>query len=259
MAPTPTRTNEAPKTQGGFCYRALVAASVWHALQAVSGLRKGESARVKETEGVKAVPWVDVEAVIAQVNRMVGAMIQLQWLTGMRPGEVCAIRRRDVDRSDGIWVYRPEQHKTEHHGQSCERLLGPRAQRVLEPFLKVDSVALLFSPMQAETDRQFGRREARVLPLWPSHKRRLREDSCGRAGERYTTHSYRRAVQRACARAGVQVWSPNQLRHSRATEITERYGLEAAQVSLGHASADITQVYAERDQELARRVALETG
>jgi site-specific recombinase XerC len=54
-------------------------------------------------------------------------------------------------------------------------------------------------------------------------------------------------------------WAPNRLRHSAATEIRKRFGLEAAQVVLGHAQADVTQVYAERDLELARRVAKEVG
>ena len=43
-------------------------------------------------------------------------------------------------------------------------------------------------------------------------------------------------------------WSPNQLRHSRATAIREQYGIEAAQTVLGHADPKITLVYAERDR-----------
>jgi site-specific recombinase XerC len=54
-------------------------------------------------------------------------------------------------------------------------------------------------------------------------------------------------------------WHPNQLRHSKATETRKRYGLEAVQVTLGHASADVTQIYAERDYDLAARVAREVG
>ena len=54
-------------------------------------------------------------------------------------------------------------------------------------------------------------------------------------------------------------WNPNQLRHSYATKVRNEHGLEAAQVLLGHARADVTQVYAERDAELARRVAGEVG
>lgn len=54
-------------------------------------------------------------------------------------------------------------------------------------------------------------------------------------------------------------WHPNQLRHTRATEIRAKFGLEAAQVILGHAAADVTQVYAERDAEKAREVARKIG
>ncbi|MCE9606480.1 MAG: site-specific integrase [Planctomycetia bacterium] len=55
------------------------------------------------------------------------------------------------------------------------------------------------------------------------------------------------------------VWSPNQLRHSAATSIRAKFGLEAAANVLGHARADVTQVYAERDWKTAERVAREVG
>ena len=54
-------------------------------------------------------------------------------------------------------------------------------------------------------------------------------------------------------------WHPNQLRHTAATEVRRRFGLEAAQVLLGHSKADVTQMYAERDDALAERVAREVG
>jgi site-specific recombinase XerC len=54
-------------------------------------------------------------------------------------------------------------------------------------------------------------------------------------------------------------WAPNQLRHSAATEIRKRFGLEAAQVTLGHAAADVTQVYAERDLEKAAAIMAQVG
>ncbi|MEM7315226.1 MAG: tyrosine-type recombinase/integrase [Planctomycetota bacterium] len=54
-------------------------------------------------------------------------------------------------------------------------------------------------------------------------------------------------------------WSPNQLRHSAATEIRKKYGLEAAQVTLGHASADVSQIYAERDMAKAKEAMRQVG
>jgi len=44
-----------------------------------------------------------------------------------------------------------------------------------------------------------------------------------------------------------------------ATKVRKAHGLEAAQVLLGHARADVTQVYAERNEELAREVAGKIG
>ena len=54
-------------------------------------------------------------------------------------------------------------------------------------------------------------------------------------------------------------WNPNQLRHSYATKVRNEHGLEAAQVLLGHARADVTQIYAERNERLAAAVAARSG
>jgi integrase len=71
--------------------------------------------------------------------------------------------------------------------------------------------------------------------------------------------SYRRAIRRACEKGGIPIWCPNQLRHSRGTEIRKRYGLEASQAVLGHSELGVTQVYAEVDHDTARRVMGEIG
>ena len=45
----------------------------------------------------------------------------------------------------------------------------------------------------------------------------------------------------------------------RAMMIRRAYGLEAARAVLGHADTKITEIYAERDLELARRIMREIG
>ena len=45
----------------------------------------------------------------------------------------------------------------------------------------------------------------------------------------------------------------------RRTQFRSRFGIEAAQVFLGHRSADVTQIYAERDRQLAEKVAKQVG
>ncbi len=53
----------------------------------------------------------------------------------------------------------------------------------------------------------------------------------------------RQAFVRASRQASAPEWMPLQLRHTAATVVRSRFGLEAAQVVLGHARADVTQVY----------------
>jgi hypothetical protein len=51
----------------------------------------------------------------------------------------------------------------------------------------------------------------------------------------------------------------NQPRHSHGTKLRKEHGLEAAQVMPGHSRADVTQVYAERGQQLAATFAATIG
>ena len=51
----------------------------------------------------------------------------------------------------------------------------------------------------------------------------------------------------------------SQLRHSCGTEVRRKYGIEAAQVVLGHTTANVTEIYAERNLKLAVNVAKEIG
>ncbi|HZZ79828.1 MAG TPA: hypothetical protein VFE62_15020, partial [Gemmataceae bacterium] len=93
----------------------LVPLSLYHGLTAVAGLRRGRSA-ARETEPVKPVPEAFIAAILPHVGEHIRAMIQFQLLTACRPGEAIIMRARDLDTSGRVWIYRPENHKTEHHG-----------------------------------------------------------------------------------------------------------------------------------------------
>lgn len=237
----------------------MVPPDVLHGLAAVTGLRKGRTEAVDHPP-VPPVDWKDVEAVLPHLPRAVAAMVQVQALTGMRPGEVVQMRMRDIDRGDSIWTYVPPSHKTEHHGQGRQVAIGPKAQEIVREFFKADPDLYLFSPRDAEEERNARRRARRQSPMTPSQRARVHKQAPKRsAGEHYTTASYGRAITRGCRLASINRWKPNQLRHSRATEVRQAFGLEAAQVSLGHSKADVTQVYTERDLKLAKKVARELG
>jgi integrase len=236
----------------------LVPVTVSQALDTLKGLPKGRS-DARESEPVKPVPEAFVTAVVPHLGRHVRAMVELQRLTGMRPGEVCRVRPCDIDMTGPAWLYRPAGHKTAWRGKDRVIALGPRAQAIVREFLTARADDYLFSPRRARDERFAELRTARQTKVQPSQACRKKARPKKLPGERYSTLSYGHAIGRACERAGVPSWAPNRLRHNHATEIRRRFGLEAAQVSLGHSRADVTQVYAERDLGLALRIAAEVG
>jgi integrase len=257
-------------------------------------LRKGRS-EAREPDPVQPVDNATVQATLPHLTPVVADMIRLQRITGCRPQDVCNLRPCDVDMSGDVWLYRPDTHKTEHHDRERIIPIGPKGQDILRPYLLREKESHCFSPVDSEKKRRSAQHDNRKTPLScgnrPGTNRKRKPKRT--AGEQYTTESYRRAIHRACdlafpapeqicRRDGDSVkqwqerltdrqrvelnqwksdhrWSPNRLRHSAGTEIRKRYGLEAAQVILGHASADVTQVYAERDLQKAVEIMREVG
>jgi integrase len=236
----------------------LVPPSVFEALRAVPGLRRGTA---RESEPVGPVPVADVEAVLPLLPPAVAAMVRLQLLTGARPGEVLSLRASDLEATGKVWVYRPRRHKTAHLGRDRLVLIGPRGQEVLRPWLRPELGAYVFSPAASEALRQAERGARRRTKPTPSERAR-RDATRGRGrplAERYTTNTYAQAITRACVRAGVPQWSPNQLRHTRATELRRDHGLEVVKAVLGHATVETSQLYAERDLAAALAVMERVG
>jgi len=256
----------------------LLPASVPQAISMVPGLRKGRG-EARETSPIGPVSDQTVDDTLPHLPAVVRDMVKFQRLTGARPAEVCILRPCDVDTSDDVWEYRPESHKTQHHDRDRIILVGPKAQDILRKYLLREDSAFCFSPRDSERNRREEAHSQRKTPLsygntvGTNRQRKPKRT----AAECYTSDSFRRAVHRGCDKAfppeGIDAgdveavkawrsahrWSPNQLRHAAGTDIRREYGLEAAQVCLGHAFADVTQVYAERDLEAARRVMRECG
>jgi integrase len=153
-------------------------------------------------------------------------MIELQRLTGMRPGEACSMRAGDIDTAGVVWMYRPARHKLAWRGRIRVVPLGPKAQGVVRPFLDTAGGDYLFSPARAMAAYRAGLRKRRKTPVQPSQQCRRVDAPKRRPGEKYTTQSYGRAIADACRRVGVPVWHPNQLRHAYATAVRRAYGVE---------------------------------
>ena len=244
--------------------RELIPASVLTALQAVSPLKRGRSA-AKENKAVQPVPPEVVDATCEHLPPTIAAMVRVQRLTGMRPGEVCAMRAGDVNTTAAVWVYTLRTDKTDYRRAADQKKkipIGPKAQAVLLPYLiekEGTPDAFVFSPIDAANERT---RELRASRRTPTTKQTRDRDARARRRELkeyYTTDSYGKAIERATRAAGLPHWRPNQLRHLYASEIRAKYGLEAAQVLLGHANANVTQIYAERDYNKAAAIAEKEG
>jgi integrase len=202
----------------------------------------------------------------------------------------------DIDKSESVWKYVPLAHKTAHHGHHRVILIGPKAQAVLQPFLmKLDPQAHVFSPADSMAEIRQRRSEARVTPLSEGNRpgiNRVRNPK-RLPRDHYTPDTYNGAISRACElafqpppplckqeresyrrwmlrltedeKAELRKWQKehhwfaNQLRHTAATSLRAKFGLEAAQVILGHRNANITQVYAERDVEAGKRIVAAIG
>ncbi len=221
-------------------------------LRTVQALREGQGGREAEAPG--AVAAGDVARTLPHLSPVVAAMVAVQLATGMRPGEVCRMRPRDLSRSPAepvalpgkrrpvcavdvsgvtIWLYVPATHKTRHRGKDRIVALGPKAQAALAPLLA-----------------GLGPEEYVFRTV---------------AGPRFETGSYEQAVSQAVARANrtadppIPHWTPNQLRHLAATEIRDAFSHDDAGAVLGHAQPDTTAIYSEAAVNKAAAVAARIG
>jgi integrase len=181
----------------------LVPAPVYHGLLAVKGLRAGRSEAV-EPDAVEPVAMDLVDKTLPHLSPMVQTMVKIQLHTGCRAGELVQMRACDLTRSDPIWVYRPRQHKTQHHGLKRLIYLDKECQDLLAERLRANENACIFSPAVAEQERRAALSAARKTPSnqgnRPGYSAASREGAHPRRapGDVYTVDTYRRAIARAC-------------------------------------------------------------
>jgi integrase len=236
----------------------LVAPLVLEALRAVKGLQRGRSL-ARETQKVRPVSAALVEDTLPHLAPTVADMIRLQLLSGMRSGEVCIMRARDIDMTSPVWLYRPGRHKMEHTGFDRVVALGPRCQEIIRRYLKPDTEAYLFSPRDSILSFRQRQRERRKSPVQPSQICRAKKKPKRGPGDWYDVRAIAHAVRRACIKHGLECWHPHQLRHAKAKEVRREFGLDAARATLGHHGPAITNHYAELDGAKIVEVARKLG
>jgi hypothetical protein len=198
----------------------LVPPSVYQALLTLPPLMAGRT-RAREKPPVQPATDAQIDATLPYLSKTCRDVIAIMRVTAARPGEVLCMTADQIDRSRTPWKYTPSAHKTSYRGRRRTINLFETAQAIILP---------------------------RILKSKP--------------GERLfkiNRTTLRDMIRRACDKHGIQPWHPNMIRHKVGTETRARDGLEAAQCLLGHSRADVTQLYAERNDRLAEEVARKIG
>ena len=164
----------------------LVQPTTYQALKAVEPLKYGRCGDVRETKPVKAVDDAAIEAVRSHVLPEVWAMIQVQRHSGMRPGEVCELQGKHIERAHDVWIYKPDKHKNAWRKKERIVFLGPSCQRAILPFLIADPDSYIFSPRRALERRRQER--VRSTPVnegnRPGYSHRSRAEGSKMVGSR---------------------------------------------------------------------------
>ncbi|MBU6174490.1 MAG: tyrosine-type recombinase/integrase [Planctomycetes bacterium] len=232
----------------------LLDASKWQSLKSVEPLRIGQTV-APETEPVVPANLDHVRATAKHLPPQLRAVIRIQVATGARPSEILNMRGCEIDRSGSEWVYRPALHKNAKRGKTrFIPLIGDARDAVIE-YLNRDPNSYLFSPKEAVAWHNAQKRAARKSKVQPSQRDRSNPNAEKLPRDRFDVHSYRRAIDRACKKAGVPTWHPYQLRHLAGTLVRDVLGPEAAQALLGHSNIRMTEHYA----KLSERKAIEAA
>ncbi|MBC7785615.1 MAG: site-specific integrase [Burkholderiales bacterium] len=144
-------------------------------LEAVESLKAGKTI-APDSPPVQPVDIGHVESTLRHMPPLVASMVRLQLATGMRSGELCSMRTKDIDTTGDVWVYRPEKHKNTHRGHTREVAIGPKGQAILRHFLRPDLDAPIFSPAVAMAERRALRRASRKTPMNQGNRPRLQDE-----------------------------------------------------------------------------------
>lgn len=231
----------------------MIPLRTYQRLTTLSPLRRNRSA-AKESRRVVPVDAAVIEKTLVQLSPPLAALVRLQLLTGARPGELRRLRTMDIERSaEGPWCYRPLRHKNQHRGLERRIYFGPKAREVLAPFLHQDGKRFCFSPRDSLCWYVLRRRGNRTA------SRQVEPKVRANVKPYFSKDAYRKAIERACKKAGVEPWNPHRLRHNAGTVLRQLCGIEASKVALGLADIETTAIYAERDFSMAAQIIEQHG
>ena len=197
----------------------LVSPATITALETLRSLRKGEASDPPPRTGVSIQ---QVKNTLPYLSEVVADMVRLQLGTGCRPSELFSMTPAQVDTSGEDWIYTPLSHKTSAKGKSRSIPIVGTDREILSPYLQGPEDQLCF--------------------------RTCKDTS-------WNKDSYRRHITRAAKRAGVEHWTPYQLRHTACQVVRDAHGIEAASALLGHARLPTTEIYSSAATKLGIKAA----
>lgn len=192
----------------------LVSPATITALETIPSLRQGEAPDRPPRQGVSLE---QVKNTLPELHPVVAGMVRIQLGTGCRPSELFSMTPAQVDTSGEVWLYTPLRHKTSAKGKSrCIPIVGP-TRDVLRPYLECPSDQHCFrTPKNTPWNRD----------------------------------SYRRHIMRKAKRAGVEHWTPYQLRHTACQAVRDAHNMEAASAFMGHSRVTTTEIYSDHSMKL---------
>lgn len=199
------------------------------------------------------IPAGEFEKILTFMAPYYRTILEILYLSGARPSEICQLRPADLSPIEGengkpLWVFEPQSHKTKARGKKRRIFFSTRIMDLLQPILATKSpFQFVFCPADALLAAQEDARTKRKYPMTPSQLKREKRQAEGlrnrlanckpQLAPALIGSALQRAYQKATV-AGVPCvrWTPYQIRHTAGTEVTIRYGEQAAQHFLGHST-----------------------
>jgi integrase len=213
----------------------VIPEEVYGRLRVVKAIPPGTPG-VREMPPVPAADDGELEKVIGACPAPVAAMLAAARLSGCRPGEARLLHPSLCERRpDGSIVYRrgpSDGHKTAYLGRTRVIVFGPRAARILSPWLHAAAAdgGFVFRPSDAPKSR-------------------------GRRGlnPHYSACTLPRAVARAAATVAASL-TPRQLRHAFKLDALDAAGVAAAMAALGQSSSKAFDGYGRAGRQAGQAV-----
>jgi integrase len=223
---------------------------VYERIRDVRGLSRGRT-DAREADDIAPVPAHVVEETAEFLSPVVSDMVRVQFLAGMRPEDVCYMEAKHIKRVGKGALYQPAEHKNAWRNQVRRVWIGPKAWKIVMKYMEL-------RPFDGAIFRN-----AKGRPFTTRTYRQAIWRACDRAfaasDERLENENVRAFRKRTSAWRLAHRWSPNQLRHSRLTQIENEHGRKASQTVAGHANAATTAIYVEEDDAIAKQLMLRIG